>query len=155
MIEVYMPRKKFYMNQNNTIINHEGLVLYEYKSSFFQGQLSLFQDHRLLYTSDRIFGFRRGFDIKHHGGTICKVIQKWTFWHTQFSIESDFGHYTIVGKPYREEFQIYDESQLVLSVIRDKSKVYSKIIQVDEIKTGFLLILMFTLIVLSQVDSST
>jgi uncharacterized protein YxjI len=156
MIEVYIPRKKFYFNQNHTIISPEGLVLYEHKSSFFQGKLSLFQDHQLIYTSDQFFSFfKRRYDIKRHQETLCKVTEKWKFFSEQFIIETEMGNYAIIGKVYREDFQIYDGNQLVLSIKRDERKIHHRIIQVDEVKTGFLLMLMFTVITMSQQDSTT
>jgi uncharacterized protein YxjI len=86
MIEVYIPRKKFYFNQNHTIINPEGLVLYEHKSSLFQGKLSLFKDHQLIYTSDQFFSFfKRRYDIKRHQETLCRVTEKWKFFSLAIS----------------------------------------------------------------------
>jgi uncharacterized protein YxjI len=155
MIEVYIPRRKFIFNQNQTIINQEGLVLYEHKSSLFQGKLSLFQDHRLIYTSDLVFSFKRRYDVKRHQERLCRVTQQWSFFSAKFLIESETNHYSIVGKVYWEDFQIFDGNQLVLSIRRDEHKIYHRIIQVDEAKIGFLLMLMFTVITMSQQASST
>jgi len=109
----------------------------------------------LIYTSDQFFSFfKRRYDIKRHQETLCKVTIKWKTFTQQFIIETEMGNYSIIGKVYREDFQIYDGNEMVLSIKRDERKIHHRIIQVDEVKTDFLLMLMFTLITISQQASS-
>jgi uncharacterized protein YxjI len=154
LIKFYLPRRKFRFNQNTDVLDDQGHLLYVLKSSVFLGRLTLYKNDKIIYTSESKISFRRRHDIKRHDETICSIKSKHLFFVIKYLIETNLGSFHYEGSPFAEKFQIIQNNQVVLSIDNDPNKVYRKIIEVDELKTEFLLMLMFTLMYAADIDAS-
>jgi len=154
LIQFYLPKQKLRFAQNTDVLDDQGHIRYVLKSSIFRGRITLYKNEAMIYTSDSILGFRRRHDIKRHGEIICSIKSKHLFFVIKYLIETNLGSFHYEGSLFGEKFKIMQSNRLVLCIDNDPNKVYRKIIEVDELKTEFLLMLMFTLMNAADIDAS-
>jgi hypothetical protein len=147
MISLYIPKKRWLYNNQYELVDQEGRIVYRHRSNFFRTKRYIVnKNNEAIYHSRTIFGF-----IDKHAITRNNEII------TYVSIKSIWGKGILISK---EGFSVKINSELkfsilmnqeeVLSISKSDRKEFSHMIIVDEDLLDFLIILMFTIIVMND-----
>ncbi|MBS3990674.1 MAG: hypothetical protein KGZ51_01250 [Erysipelothrix sp.] len=146
MIELFIPKAKFLFNNQYDLVDHEGNLVYRHRSSFFQTKRSLLNIHNeVIMNSKTVFGFKQKHVITQNNELIAEVYSKST-WGGIIVPQKELD---VRVKGYWR-FTVLRNEEEVLSITRSKQKKYSYVVSVKEDQIDFLIMLMFTIIVMSE-----
>ncbi|MDF2700488.1 MAG: hypothetical protein K0Q49_2046 [Haloplasmataceae bacterium] len=148
MIKLFIPKKNIQYNNHRDVLDEKDNLVYRNRGNFFQTKIKLLnRDDTIIYEARMAWSLKRRYDIFKNGEKVSYIIAQSIFNSYNYNIVSFLENLGVVGSITRSEFRIFKDDQVVLSISKDVEKKYYRIIDIDELHTEFLLMLMFTLIV--------
>jgi hypothetical protein len=144
MIKLFIPKTKFLFNNQYDLMDQEGILVYRHRSNYFQtNRFIVNAENKVIMNSKTVLGFREKFVITQNNRFITEVSYK-SIWNRKIVLEDGLS----VKINGRMQFTIFRNDEEVLSITKSKQKEYFRIVQVTEDQTDFLIMLMFTIIVM-------
>jgi uncharacterized protein YxjI len=149
MIKLFLPKKKFTFNHHTEVVDENGTVLFLFTGSFFQDEIRLITpDGTVLYYAKYVWGFKSRYDIYKGNVLITSVIAKSLFNAYKFNILPFIDKLSYEGDLLKNDFNILKDDVVVVTIRESIDKKYHRVIEVDSLHHEYLLMLMFTLIVI-------
>jgi len=146
MIKLFIPRTKFLFNSQYDLINQDGYLVFRHLTNFSQTKRSLVNaENEVIIDSKTVFGFLEKHIISQNSKFVAEVSYKSIWSRTIVSQEG----LDIKVEGYMR-FSILRNNEEVLRITKSKQKDYSYIINVKEDQIDFLIMLMFTIIVMQN-----
>jgi hypothetical protein len=144
MVELYIPKTRFLFNNQYDLVDQEGNLLYRHSTNFLQTRRYIVNaNNEVIMNSRSVFGFLEKHIISQNNMFVAEVSYK-SIW-SRTIVSKDGLTFKVKGFM---RFTIFDNNEEVLSITRSKQKEYSYIVNVKEGQIDFLLMLMFTIIVM-------
>jgi len=144
MIKLYIPKTRFLFNNQYDLVDEEGNLVYRHCTNFLQTKRYIVNaNQEVIMNSKSIFGLLEKHIISQNNKLVTEVSFK-SIWSR--TIVSQEGFSVKVSGFMR--FTILKDNEELLSITRSKQKEYSYIVNVKEDQIDFLIMLMFTIIVM-------
>lgn len=147
MIKLYIPRKRSLFSNQLELVNQEGHMVYRYHSSLFQTKRFIENsENEVIANSYTDFGMIEQHVISQNNEIVAYVSYK-SIWRNKILISKE-GYSVKINNVMR--FTIFNNLEEVLSIRRSDRKGFSCVVEVKEEQTDFLIILMFTILVMIE-----
>lgn len=145
MISLYIPKKRWLFNNQHDLIDQEGQIAYRHRSNFFRTKRFIVnRNDEVVLCSKTIFGLREKHVITLNNEIIAYVSYK-SVWGNGILVSQD-GFSVKVSN--RMRFSIFNNQEEVLIITKSDRKDFSHMITVKEDQSDFLIMLMFTIMVM-------
>jgi len=152
MIKLYIPKKRWIFNNHYDIVDQEGRFVYRHRSNFFNTKRYIVNsNNEIIFHSKTLFGLTEKHVITKNDEIITYVTAKSFFSNEIITTHADYSF--IVSRRFQltpMPFSIQNNQREVLSIKKSDRKDCSHLIIVEESQIDFLIILMFTIIVMIE-----
>jgi hypothetical protein len=144
MVKLFIPKTKIIFNSQHDLIDEKGNLVYRHTTNFSQTKRAIVNaENEIVMSSNTVFGFLEKHAITQNKRLITEVSYK-SIWSRAIVSQNGLD---IREKGYMQ-FSIFRSNEEVLSITKSKQKEYSYIVNVKENQIDFLVMLMFTVIVM-------
>jgi hypothetical protein len=145
MISLYIPKQRWLFNNQYDLVDEEDRIVYRHRSNFFRTKRFIVNSNdEVVLRSKTIFGLREKHAISLNNEIIAYVTYKSVFGNgIQVSLE---GFSVKVDDWMR--FSIFYNLEEVLNITKSDRKDFSHMITVKEEQSNFLIMLMFTIMIM-------
>jgi len=145
MIKLYIPKKKWLFNDQYDLVDQEGQIVYRHRSNLFRTKRFIAnRDNEAVLFSKTVFGRKDNHAIIENNEIIAYISNK-----------PGLGNVILISKDgyrvkveERMRFSISDTHGIVLTIAKSDRKDSSYSVSVKEDQRDFLIMLMFTIMVM-------
>lgn len=150
MISLYIPKKRWLFNNQHDLVDQEGQIAYRHRSNFFRTKRFIVnRNDEVVLRSKTIFGLREKHVITLNNEIIAYVSYKSVWGYGILVSQEGFS----VKVSNRMRFSIFSNQEEVLIITKSDLKDFSHMITVKEDQSDFLIMLMFTIMVMLDILS--
>ncbi len=145
MIMLYIPKKRWLFNNQYDLVDQEGRIVYRHRSNFFRTKRFIVnRNDEVVLHSKTIFGLREKHVITLNNEIIAYVSYKSVWGNGILVLQEGFS----VKVSNRMRFSILNNQEEALIITKSDRKDVSYMVAVKEDHIDFLIMLMFTIIVM-------
>lgn len=145
MIKLYIPKKRWLFNNQYDLVDQEGRIVYRHRSNFFRTKRFIVnRNDEVVLRSKAIFGLREKHVITLNNEIIAYVSYK-SVWGNGILVSQD--GYSVKVDNWKQFSILYNQEEALIITKSDR-KDFSHMITVKEDQSDFLIMLMFTIMVM-------
>lgn len=145
MISLYIPKKRWSYNNQYDLVDQDGQIAYRHRSNFFRTKRFIVnRNDEVILRSKSIFGLREKHVITLNNEIIAYVSCK-SVWGNGILVSQD--GYSVKVDDWKQ-FSISYNQEEALIITKSDRKDFSHMITVNEDQGDFLIMLMFTIMVM-------
>jgi hypothetical protein len=145
MISLYIPKKRWLFNNQYDLVDQEGQIVYRHRSNFFRTKRFIVnRNDEVVLRSKTIFGLREKHVITLNNEIIAYVSYK-SVWGNGILVSQD--GYSVKVDNWKQFSILYNQEEALIITKSDR-KDFSHMITVKEDQSDFLIMLMFTIMVM-------
>lgn len=146
MIKLYIPKKRWLFNNQYDLVDQEGQIAYRHRSNFFRTKRFIVnRNDEVVLHSKAIFGLREKHVITLNNEIIAYVSYK-SVWGNGILVSQEGLSVKVSNS--RMLFSILNNQEEVLNIAKSDRRDFSYMVTVKETQIDFLIMLMFTIIVM-------
>jgi hypothetical protein len=145
MISLYIPKKRWLFNNQHDLVDQEGRIVYRHRSNFFRTKRFIVNSNdEVVLRSKTVFGLREKHVITLNNEIIAYVSYRSFLGNGILVSQEGFS----VKVSNRMRFSIFNNQEEALIITKSDRKDFSHMITVKEDQSDFLIMLMFTIMVM-------
>ena len=145
MIKLYISKRKWLFNNQYDLVDQEGQIVYRHRSNFFNTKRFLVnRNNEVVLHSKTVFGLRDKHAITLNNEIITYVSYKSVLVNGILVSKEGYS----VKLENRMRFSILDNQEVVLNITKSDRKNFLHMVIVKEDQSDFLIMLMFTIMVM-------
>lgn len=145
MISLYIPKKRWSFNNQYDLVDQEGRIVYRHRSNFFRTKRFIVnRNDEVVIRSETIFGLREKHVIILNNEIIAYVSYK-SVWGNGILVSQD--GYSVKVDNWKQFSILYNQEEALI-ITKSDQKDFSHMITVKEDQSDFLIMLMFTIMVM-------
>jgi hypothetical protein len=145
MISLYIPKKRWSFNNQYDLVDQEGRIVYRHCSNFFRTKRFIVnRNDEVVLCSKTIFGLREKHVITLNNEIIAYVSYK-SVWSNGILVSQD--GYSVKVDNWKQFSILYNQEEALI-ITKSDLKDFSHMITVKEDQSDFLIMLMFTIMVM-------
>lgn len=146
MTKLFIPKTKSLFNSQYDLVDVKGNLIYRHRTNFFQTDRSIVNnENKVIMISRTTLGLLEKHVISQNNRIVTVVSYK-SIWSRKIVLQDGLS----VDVYGFMRFTISRNQEEVLSITKSKQKNYSYMVNVNEENTDFLIMLMFTIIVMQN-----